>query len=119
MVMEKELYDLLYVLKDKLNNCKEKQYLDFCDVEISNDEEIIKLAAKVDSCATKYNDALKFNLENIEEYKNNFYSAKLELDKNEKIIEYYKAYREYKELYDYFNSKIIEEFNVGIKLWLK
>ncbi|MEG1565914.1 MAG: hypothetical protein RR342_04185 [Bacilli bacterium] len=114
--MEKELIEKLFKLKEDIALSNEKDSLDFLDKEISLNKEINVLSSVVTTEAKAYSDAINLHLGEIENTKNNFEKAKLNLENNTLVISYYAAYREYKDIFDYFNLKIIEPFNVGIKI---
>lgn len=101
-------------LKEELTNHPDVIELEKIEKELENNEEIMKLCYRKDSCLTKYEDAIRYFGENSEEAKSAqklLYQAKLEMDNNEIIKKYNEQFKKVRKLYDKINEEIFNKFN--------
>lgn len=111
--MDIKLNELTQELKEQMNNDPRFILLDKLEKEISENEEIMRLAYKKDMASLAYSDKLKIYSEDsleIEPYRRALYEAKLALDTHPLIIEYNKAYKNVREVIDNVNNIIFTGF---------
>ena len=101
-------------LKEVVSSSDEMKTLHKVEEEMSNDEEVMKLAYQKDVLSSKYEDALRHFGENSKEAKEAqkaLYQAKLELDSHPLVKKYNEAYKKARKYYDLINATLFEEFN--------
>lgn len=111
--MDIKLTELTHDLKQKMEKDPRFIRLNRLEKEISENEEIMRLAYKKDMAALVYSDDLKIYNENnpiIDKDRSELYQAKLALDSHPLIIEYNKAYKEVREVIDNVNNIIFTDF---------
>lgn len=117
--MDENLLKLIFDLKDALK--KETCIIELNKIEkiMENDDEIKVLSYKLDLATTAYSDALKiYDKESlkIKPYYDGIINANDALNKNEIIINYYKYYREVKNICNEINEILFKPFNEKIRL---
>ena len=101
-------------LKEELDSLPEVKELERLNKLLNENEDVMRLAYKKDMCATKYEDAIRYFGEGSDEARDAqkaLHLAKLELDKNELVVQYNKQYKIVREIYDRINEEIFNPFN--------
>ncbi len=112
--MNIELANELYVLKRLIDNDPRVLKLNSADNSLSNNDEACSLAYKKQESEIKYSDALKYFPENSKEVngaQKELFIAKKHIDELPITREYYAAYKDVRELYNYINETLFAELN--------
>ena len=113
--MDSTLLEKVNNLKAALDKDSRVILLNELDKKLNASEEVMKLSYKKDMALVKFEDALKHFGENSPEVKDaqkELYEAKKNLDLHPLVIEYNKAYKEVRILYNKINDEL---FNQMIK----
>ena len=101
-------------LKQQIDSLPEVKELERLNALLNQNEEVMKLCYRKDSCVTKYEDAVRFFGENSKEANDAqkcLYQAKLALDENELVKQYNEQYKKVRKIYDKINEEIFNPFN--------
>ena len=112
--MNEKLLEKALKLKEEISLLPEVIELEKLNDLLNRDEEVMRLCYKKDSCATKFEDAIRYFGETSNEAKEAqraLYQAKLELDTNELVKTYNEQYKKVKKIYDKINEEIFNPFN--------
>ena len=107
--MEKDIYSLTILLKEKINQQECVIRLNELEKEMNNNDEVISLAYQKDLKASNYSDVLNhFNKDSKEanEALKALYEAKKKLESHPLVREYLKTYQQVRELYDHINNEL-------------
>ncbi len=111
--MTEALLNKLNILKETIEKDDNVVYLNFLEDRLNNDEDVMKLAYIKDTKCVIYEDALKHFGENSLEVSNaqkELYEAKKKLDMHPSVIEYNKAYKKVREMYNQINEILFKPF---------
>ena len=112
--MNEKLSEKATQLKAEIDSLPEVKELERLNKLLNENEEVMKLAYRKDSCSVKFEDAVRFFGENSDEAKaaqKALYQAKLELDENELVKAYNEQYKKVRKIYDKINEEIFNPFN--------
>ena len=112
--MNEKLAEKALELKEKINSLPEVIELERLNKLLNENEDVMRLCYKKDTCATKYEDTVKyFGLESDEARvpQKALYQAKLELDTHELVKAYNEQYKKVRKIYDKINEEIFNPFN--------
>ena len=112
--MDQILLENASKLKEELDNLPEVKELERLNKLLNENEDVMRLAYKKDMCATKYEDAIRYfgqDSDEALEAQKQLHLAKLELDKNELVMQYNKQYKIVREIYAKINNEIFDPFN--------
>ena len=112
--MNQKLVEITSKLKEELNNHPDVIELERLSKLLSENEDVMRLCYKKDTCATKYEDTVKYFGLDSDEARNAqkaLYQAKLELDNNALVKAYNEQYKKVRKIYDKINEEIFNPFN--------
>ena len=112
--MNEKLLKKTLEIKKEIDSSPEVIELERLNKLLNENEEVMKLCYRKDSCATKYEDAIRIfgqNSDEAIEAQKALYQAKLELDNNELVKKYNEQYKKVRKIYDRINEEIFNPFN--------
>lgn len=112
--MNEKIAEKAAKLKAEIESLPEVKELERLNKLLNENEEVMKLSYRKDSCALKYEDAVRFFGDKSDEAKSAqkaLYQAKLELDTHELVKAYNEAYKKVRKIYDKINEEIFNPFN--------
>ena len=115
--MDKTIIEKAYELKKLLNEDERVKKLNSLEEKMNNDDQVILLAYKKDMAADKYAEMVRLFKDDSEEANNarkELSLAKANLDKNPLVMEYTKAFREVRKLYEEINAELFSDLNPSL-----
>ncbi len=115
--MDKELLDKLYSLKNSIEDDPRVKNLNRLNDLLNENEDVIRLAYKMDTKSVAYEDAIKHFGEHSREAiaaQKELYIAKKELDSHPLVKEYNQAYKEVRLMYEEINKTLFKPFKSKI-----
>ncbi len=107
--MEKDIYSLAVLLKEKINQQEDVIRLNELEKEMNNNDEVISLAYQKDLAASNYSDVLNHFTKDSSEANNALkalYDAKKKLESHPLVREYLQTYQKVRELYEHINNEL-------------
>ena len=112
--MNQKLLEKSLKLKEEIASSPEVIELERLNKLLNEDEVVMKLCYKKDTCATKFEDSVRYfgdNSNEAKEAQKALYQAKLALDENELVKAYKEQYKKVQKIYDKINEEIFNPFN--------
>lgn len=115
--MTQEIYELANRLKKEIDSDERIIVLNSLENQLNDSEVIMKLAYRKDIAVDKYNDMLRIYKDDSEEVINarkELATAKKELEENDLVRQYLKAYQQVRILYQNINETLFSYLNVSM-----
>lgn len=112
--MDIKLLDLIYELKETIDNDERVIFLSKIEKELENDLNVISLSIKKNRISEEFKELLRFSKEfddKVKTKQKELYLAKKELDELEIVKKYNKAYQAVRMLYEDISKELFSELN--------